>query len=36
MTSAFQAGDLAGGIVSGIRSLAEHARVPKSLHTDTY
>lgn len=36
MTSAFQAGDLAGGIVSGIRSLAEHAQVPKSLHTDAY
>ncbi len=36
MTSAFQAGDLAGGIVSGIRSLAEHAQVPKSLHTEAY
>ena len=36
MTSAFQAGDLAGGIVSGIRSLAEHAQVPRSLHTETY
>lgn len=36
MTSAFQAGDLAGGIVSGIRSLADHAQVPKSLHTEAY
>jgi uncharacterized membrane protein YgcG len=35
MTSAFQAGDLSGGIASGVLSLAEHARVPKSLHTDT-
>jgi uncharacterized membrane protein YgcG len=34
MTSAFQAGDLSGGIASGVLSLAEHARVPKSLHTD--
>ena len=34
MTSAFQAGDLAGGISSGILSLAEHARAPRSLHTD--
>lgn len=34
MTSAFQAGDLAGGISSGILSLAEHARTPRSLHTD--
>lgn len=35
MTSAFQAGDLAGGIASGVLALAEHARVPPSLHTDT-
>lgn len=34
MTSAFQAGDLAGGISSGVLALAEHARVPRSLHTD--
>jgi len=34
MTSAFQAGDLSGGIASGVLALAEHARVPKSLHTD--
>jgi uncharacterized membrane protein YgcG len=35
MTSAFQAGDLSGGIVSGVLSLAEQARTEKSLHTDT-
>jgi uncharacterized membrane protein YgcG len=35
MTSAFQAGDLAGGIASGVLALAEHARTPRSLHTDT-
>jgi len=35
MTSAFQAGDLSGGIASGVLALAEHARVPPSLHTDT-
>lgn len=34
MTSAFQAGDLAGGISSGILTLAEQARTPRSLHTD--
>jgi uncharacterized membrane protein YgcG len=34
MTSAFQAGDLSGGITSGVLALAEHARAPKSLHTD--
>jgi uncharacterized membrane protein YgcG len=35
MISAFQAGDLAGGIASGVLALAEHAHTPKSLHTDT-
>lgn len=35
MTSAFQAGDLAGGIASGVLALAEHAHVPPSLHTDS-
>jgi uncharacterized membrane protein YgcG len=35
MTSAFQAGDLSGGIANGVLSLAEYARVPRSLHTDT-
>jgi uncharacterized membrane protein YgcG len=33
MTSAFQAGDLSGGIANGIMSLAEHAQTPRSLHT---
>lgn len=35
MTSAFAAGDLSGGIVDGIRALAEHARAPQTLHLDT-
>jgi uncharacterized membrane protein YgcG len=35
MTSAFQAGDLSGGIANGVLALAEHAHVPPSLHTDT-
>ena len=35
MTSAFQAGDLSGGIASGVLALAEHARTPRSLHTDS-
>lgn len=35
MTSAFQAGDLSGGLSSGVLALAEHARAPRSLHTDT-
>jgi uncharacterized membrane protein YgcG len=34
MTSSFGAGDLAGGIVDGLRTLAEHARQPRALHTD--
>ena len=29
MTSAFQAGDLSGGIASGVLALAEHAHVPE-------
>ncbi len=33
MTSAFQGGDLSGGIASGIIALAEHAQTPRSLHT---
>lgn len=33
MTSAFAAGNVAGGIVQGLQSLAEHARHPQSLHT---
>ena len=35
MTSAFQAGDLSGGIASGVLALSEHAHAPRSLHTDT-
>lgn len=34
MTSAFQGGDLSGGIANGVLALAEHAHAPKSLHTD--
>lgn len=34
MTSSFQAGDLTGGIVDGLRTLAEHARQPRTLHFD--
>jgi hypothetical protein len=34
MTSQFALGDLSGGIVNGLRTLAEHGRHPKSLHTD--
>ena len=32
MTSSFTAGDLAGGIVAGLHTLAEHARQPRTLH----
>jgi uncharacterized membrane protein YgcG len=35
MQSAFAAGDLVGGIVSGVQQLGERARQPRSLHTDT-
>lgn len=35
MTSSFTAGDLAGGLVNGIRVLSEHARHPRTLHLDT-
>ena len=34
MTAQFSAGDLAGGVVNGLRTLAEHARHPKVLHLD--
>jgi len=34
MTSSFAAGDLAGGIIDGLRTLAEHARQPRTLHFD--
>lgn len=33
MTTSFQGGSLAGGIVDGLRVLAEHARTPRTLHT---
>ena len=32
MTSSFRAGDLVGGLLAGIRSLADHARHPRTLH----
>ncbi len=35
MTSAFVAGDLAGGIANGVIMLGEQARRPPSLHLDT-
>lgn len=34
MTSQFSLGDLSGGIVNGLRTLAEHARHPRTLHLD--
>lgn len=34
MTSQFALGELSGGIVNGLRALAEHGRHPHSLHTD--
>jgi uncharacterized membrane protein YgcG len=34
MTSAFSAGDLVGGLTGGLTTLAEHARRPRTLHTD--
>lgn len=34
MTTSFAAGDLAGGIVDGLRTLAEHARQPRTFHTE--
>jgi len=33
MTSAFAAGNLAGGIAQGLQVLGEHGRHPQSLHT---
>lgn len=35
MQQSFAAGDLSGGIASGVYQLGEHARRPTSLHTDT-
>ena len=34
MQSAFEAGDLVGGITRGVMMLAEHARRPRMLHAD--
>ena len=34
MTTSFGSGDLAGGIVDGLRTLAEHARQPRTLHLE--
>jgi Domain of unknown function (DUF5130) len=34
MTTSLTAGDLAGGIVNGLRTLSEHARHPRVLHLD--
>jgi uncharacterized membrane protein YgcG len=34
MTSCFTGGDLVGGIVQGLASLADHARVAPTLHLD--
>jgi hypothetical protein len=36
MTSTFAAGDLAGGIATGIRMLGDHARAPQTLHREAY
>ena len=35
MQSAFTVGDLAGGLVNGLQQMAQLARAPRSLHTDT-
>lgn len=35
MQSAFAGGDLARGLVAGLQQLAQLARSPRSLHTDT-
>jgi hypothetical protein len=34
MTSSFSAGDLVGGILAGIGTLSEHARHPRTLHSE--
>jgi uncharacterized membrane protein YgcG len=34
MQSAFAAGDLVGGIKQGVQMLADHARKPRTLHSD--
>lgn len=35
MQSAFAVGDLVGGTIAGVQQLAEHARRPTTVHTDT-
>jgi uncharacterized membrane protein YgcG len=35
MASAFQGGDLSGGIANGVLALAEYAYAPQSLHTES-
>jgi uncharacterized membrane protein YgcG len=35
MRSAFEAGDLVAGITQGVMMLAEHARQPRMLHTES-
>lgn len=34
MQGSFTAGDLAGGLISGLQQLGEHARAPRTLHND--
>jgi hypothetical protein len=34
MQGAFTAGDLPGGVISGLQQLGEHARAPRTLHND--
>ncbi|MFD2081518.1 protein of unknown function [Actinopolymorpha cephalotaxi] len=34
MRSAFADGDLVGGLVSGVQQLGDHARHPRTVHTD--
>jgi hypothetical protein len=36
MQGSFAAGDLPGGLISGIQQLGEHARKAPSLHTETH
>ena len=35
MQASFAAGDLVGGIVTGVQQMGEHAQRPRALHTDT-
>lgn len=35
MQSAFADGDLVGGLTRGLAQLADHARAPRTLHSDT-